>query len=379
MTTLVYFSPVNWSGLSHRSHEMVAWLQARSGCDVIWVNPYAARLPKRGDVGGWRLENQKLSSIHPKWLREVTIPALPIEPLPVVNRLNRLIWFKESRALKKAIKDEGSFVLVAKPSRLVLSLLGTTNNRVTYDIMDDFPAFYTGLNARSMEKIERLVLERVSEVTCSSTQLVTKFGQFGKDVELVRNGFAMEDEYREMRKTPPPKTIFGYVGTIGSWFDWAAIISLANANPSSEIQIMGPVHSPPSQKLPSNISLLGQKPNKEARRHMRDFSFGLIPFKDNPLTHSVDPIKFYEYLASGVPVLTTLFGEMRNRVKLESDGYEALTSSGFNGAVIHSKWNLFLPRSDFDLGEYSWVSRFSKSSLICKLAETLAMKETRGH
>ena len=47
--------------------------------------------------------------------------------------------------------------------------------------------------------------------------------------------------------------------------------------------------------------------------HMERFSVGLIPFKRTRLTDGVDPIKYYEYRAMGLPVLTTAFGEMAGR------------------------------------------------------------------
>jgi glycosyltransferase involved in cell wall biosynthesis len=43
---------------------------------------------------------------------------------------------------------------------------------------------------------------------------------------------------------------------------------------------------------------------------MSQFDVGLIPFQKNTLTASVDPIKFYEYRALGIPVVATDFGEM---------------------------------------------------------------------
>ena len=46
---------------------------------------------------------------------------------------------------------------------------------------------------------------------------------------------------------------------------------------------------------------------------MQLFAVGLIPFKKNDLTHSVDPIKYYEYRAFGLPVIATAFGEMALR------------------------------------------------------------------
>ena len=46
---------------------------------------------------------------------------------------------------------------------------------------------------------------------------------------------------------------------------------------------------------------------------MAEFHVGLIPFKKNALTASVDPIKYYEYRALGLPVISTDFGEMSLR------------------------------------------------------------------
>jgi hypothetical protein len=48
---------------------------------------------------------------------------------------------------------------------------------------------------------------------------------------------------------------------------------------------------------------------------MQSFSVGLIPFKQTDLTASVDPIKYYEYRALGLPVISTSFGEMTLRGK----------------------------------------------------------------
>jgi hypothetical protein len=50
---------------------------------------------------------------------------------------------------------------------------------------------------------------------------------------------------------------------------------------------------------------------------MSQFDVGLIPFKRSTLTSSVDPIKFYEYRALGLPVVSSAFGEMALRKECE--------------------------------------------------------------
>ncbi|WP_434603675.1 hypothetical protein [Pseudomonas sp. R1-7] len=66
---------------------------------------------------------------------------------------------------------------------------------------------------------------------------------------------------------------------------------------------------------PANIKLLPECSHASAIAAMATFSVGLIPFKLNRLTASVDPIKYYEYRALGLPVLCTRFGEMALRDK----------------------------------------------------------------
>ena len=108
-------------------------------------------------------------------------------------------------------------------------------------------------------------------------------------------------------------TVLGYVGTIGEWFDWSWLIALAEANPSMCIRLIGPVYVDPPKTLLSNIELLPACDHGAAIESMQKFSVGLIPFKNNELTASVDPIKYYEYRALGLPIVSSSFGEMAGR------------------------------------------------------------------
>ena len=61
------------------------------------------------------------------------------------------------------------------------------------------------------------------------------------------------------------------------------------------------------------MRLLPACKQSEAAGHLARFSAGLIPFRSNALTAGVDPIKYYDYRAAGLPVLSTRFGEMALR------------------------------------------------------------------
>ncbi|NLX18354.1 MAG: glycosyltransferase family 1 protein, partial [Desulfobulbus sp.] len=107
--------------------------------------------------------------------------------------------------------------------------------------------------------------------------------------------------------------IFGYVGTMAAWFDWDWVTALANSRADDEIRLIGPLFKSPTKRLPNNIRLLPPCKHAAALKAMLEFDVGLIPFKKNELTTSVDPIKYYEYRALALPVLSTDFGEMRLR------------------------------------------------------------------
>ncbi len=91
------------------------------------------------------------------------------------------------------------------------------------------------------------------------------------------------------------------------------VILLARQNPAVLLRLIGPVHQLSSGSLPEHIELCPPCSYAEAIQAIQGFSVGLIPFKQNVLTASVDPIKYYEYRALGLPVISTLFGEMANR------------------------------------------------------------------
>jgi glycosyltransferase involved in cell wall biosynthesis len=183
-----------------------------------------------------------------------------------------------------------------------------------YDAMDEFPAFYAGLSRVALARRERLIAQRVDIVSASSSELKSRWARIHKDVRLVHNGLdlsAMQPMERE--PVSSDKKVFGYVGTIASWFDWAWVCALAKTKSNDEIRLIGPVFQQPSGKLPGNVRLSPACNHAAAFEAMAQFHVGLIPFKKNALTASVDPIKYYEYRALGLPVISTDFGEMSFR------------------------------------------------------------------
>ena len=100
--------------------------------------------------------------------------------------------------------------------------------------------------------------------------------------------------------------IAGFVGRIGDWIDLDLIFRCAQQMPDWSFVIVGPtnVDLEPYSGL-RNLVFLGLKPFEVIPHYINRFSVGLLPFVENAVSASVNPLKLYEYLAVGAPVVST--------------------------------------------------------------------------
>lgn len=181
--------------------------------------------------------------------------------------------------------------------------------------------------ASAQLQMERDLAKKVDLVVCSAKNL-TK-GLEAKRVEYVPNGvnFAhfskngtLPHEYRNL-----PGPIAVYAGAIDYWLDYELIKNLALELPYFSFVFIGPVKKNPFSGI-KNIHLLGPKPYSEIPNYLKYASVGIIPFdveKFPELIHSVNPLKLYEYMASGIPVVSSRWEE------IEEIGSPAFLCSNF--------------------------------------------------
>lgn len=316
MKRLVFLSPVPWESFSQRPHKFIDWIHSRTGATVLWVDPYPTRLPRLGDFQ--RLQKRPApgqASAPPSWLTVVKTLGLPIEPVPGSSWVNRWLWRQSLAEIDDFVGQAPSWLVVGKPSAFALHLLKRLHHcKSMYDAMDDFPAFYTGFSRRALARHERLIAQRVDVLWASSSGLSSRWGRIRNDVHLVHNALDLSI-LTAARPTPERSAakVLGYVGTMADWFDWDWVAALARTRPNDEVRLIGPVFSPATNKLPANVVLLPACTHEAALQAMSEFDVGLIPFKCNALTASVDPIKYYEYRALALPVVSTAFCGMQGR------------------------------------------------------------------
>jgi hypothetical protein len=108
----------------------------------------------------------------------------------------------------------------------------------------------------------------------------------------------------ELRNLPRP--ILGYMGLISDYVDLELIADAARTRPNYSFVLIGS-HSCPLDAVHDipNVHLLGPRPYEELPRYCAGFDVGLIPFRMNRLTRAVNPIKLRDYLAAGLPVVSS--------------------------------------------------------------------------
>ena len=186
---------------------------------------------------------------------------------------------------------------------------------LAYDHMDDVLAFGRPSAARRRE-FGALVRE-AALLSATAERLAEQLRALGgREPLLVGNGvefarFALPappPAPPALADMPHPRCL--YVGSVAEWFDVDLLHAVARALPAASFPVIGPVRPALAARLreaPPNCVYLGARPYPELPAWLLNADVGLIPFQRTPLTAGVDPVKLYEYLAAGLPVVATPF------------------------------------------------------------------------
>jgi glycosyltransferase involved in cell wall biosynthesis len=97
---------------------------------------------------------------------------------------------------------------------------------------------------------------------------------------------------------------------ISHWFDFDLFEGVVRARPGLRFVLVGP-HDPRTQEQVDriagldNVELLGERPSGTMPSYVQSFDVGTVWFQVNDMTRAVTPLKVYEYLAAGKPVVST--------------------------------------------------------------------------
>jgi polysaccharide pyruvyl transferase CsaB len=189
-----------------------------------------------------------------------------------------------------------------------LSTLGSAGWITVYDVIDDWEEFHrVGQAIWWDEEMERHLIGACDAVFAINEVLAGRVRQLGGESEVVGNGLKPGLEaIREPRPLPRGEVTVGYFGYLaGAWFDWELVAEAARRRPSWRFYLIGYGGSPEGVELPATVELLGKQPQEDLAAFAANWDVAVIPFKPDRLAAGADPIKTYEYLAMGLPVVVT--------------------------------------------------------------------------
>lgn len=155
-------------------------------------------------------------------------------------------------------------------------------------------------------------LEKADLVTTTAKKLYKTAKKYNKNTILVPNAC----NYHLMSKMQPRPSEYGdrpiclYSGAIATWVDTKLMVETAIAYPDVDFFIIGAFMNTALRGMPKNMHFLGHKPYEKVASYIQHADVCTIPFKtDIPETDACSPIKMYEYMASGNPIVSTALPE----------------------------------------------------------------------
>ncbi len=317
-TDIVFLGMHDWRAIPQRSRHLAT--EMATNHRVFYINPvyYSAPGYIRDVLKGKRLR-EKCWGVEQvtESLYIMSLPPLfPKGPLyPNIGHLNYSILLPLIRMLLRQFKINNPILWMSTPpDQWLIGRLGEKFS--IYDCMDRHSLFFTGRISELISEEEKQMLKRVNLVIASSNDLHDHCAQYNSNVHVVRNGvnphifsvdYRAEDD--PLQSIPSPR--IGYIGYLGPWLDTELLQALARAYPHTSIVLVGPIGTGVEMlRQHPNIHLLGEQHYSKLTPYIRDFDVCIIPFRVNDLTKAVNPIKLYEYLALGKPVVSSALPEL---------------------------------------------------------------------
>jgi glycosyltransferase involved in cell wall biosynthesis len=320
LPALVCLAPNRWDGPRQRTQHLAAGL-ARTR-PVVFVEPAAYSLP---GILRRQLAGERTGPLLRR-VRQVTDNLLVYSPPPTlpgslhfrsINSLVHSVAWRDLRAAVRTIDSSALDVLVSWPPAFELAR-HLRPQRLIYDCLDLFPAFEKGFRRQLLTRLENDLAQAASVVVVTSRDLERRWSGRHRRVVRIPNGVdltAFGPGAGPMTIPPDiarlPRPRMGYIGTIGPWLDLPLLQHLAQHRPGCSIALIGPVERGIARPSgPANLHLLGERPYSSLPAYLAGMDVLLIPFRLTDLTRAVNPIKLYEYCASGKPIVATPLEEV---------------------------------------------------------------------
>ncbi len=206
-------------------------------------------------------------------------------------------------------------------------------SNIVYDCFDEHLGWKGYYLKSTVKKIERDLLQLADISIFSASKLLENKGKYVKRSFLILNGADYDYFYIPPVRSINLNKIVLYSGVISHWFDIELIeYSIVNLK-NFTFWFVGPDRGNYLRYLCKfkNVKYFGLVQYDNLSKYYHESSVCIIPFKVDKLIESTNPIKLYEYLSAGKPVVTTKFPEAE---KYKSVIYIADDKISFSNLII---------------------------------------------
>lgn len=240
--------------------------------------------------------------------------------------------------------------------------------RLVYDCLDHHDGFHDESNSGLLES-EKSLVNKADMVVATSDVLADSI-QRPHNCRVIRNGCEFDIFSQANRvKNQSGGPIIGYVGAVSSWFDGELLYKVAQERPDWRFDIYGAIVDANISlaRTLSNVNFFGEITYETVPHTIAHFDVCIIPFKLNSLTLATNPVKVYEYLAVGRPVVSTALPELS-----EMEGVDVFCSDSFQNFILAIERAILLSDQPERIAlRKDWASRNDWSTRVEALVEAM--------
>jgi glycosyltransferase involved in cell wall biosynthesis len=311
----------DWTGDPLSKTHLMRLLARRNR--ILWVNSIGYRAPSASRADLRRAFRKLGAALKPIEQPEPNIFVLnplvfPAYGISWVRSFNRWLLRLLIKRAMRVLGFRRPINWVFNPAAaIVAGQLG--EERVIYYCVDEYTAF-SGVSSQSLADMETELLRRADIVFVSAERLLRSKAARNPRTHLIRHGV----DYAHFRKALDPATVIpqeianlprpvlGYFGLMApDWIDMELLSRVAEHFRDGSLVLLGKATMDLAalRRFP-NVHILGRKPYETLPAYCKGFDVALVPFPISEVTLNANPLKAREYLAAGLPVVSTAIPEV---------------------------------------------------------------------